>query len=90
MNPTITLYSTYYGLTQNIPSWDDTAPYEPLRGVPTSERAYVTCTGLERIGREQIGDPQWPEPSQEYLTWEKAPFEVFKGENFEIISRRYA
>jgi hypothetical protein len=87
MTPTITLYSTYYGLTQNIPSWDDTAPYEPLRGVTAPERAYVAHTGLVRISDRQSGIAM---VTDDDLQYQRAPFEVFKGEGFEIISRRYA
>ena len=82
-----TLYSTYYGLTQKQPSWDDTTPFEPLRGIQTFDRACVTYKGLLRIsGREEdviLTQDEWK-------NWDSAPFEIFKGEGFEIISRRYA
>lgn len=87
MKPTITLYSTYCGLTQKAPNWEDCYPFEALRGVETFERACVTYKGLVRIsGRES----EVILTQEEWKHWEQAPFEIFKGEGFEIISRRYA
>lgn len=82
-----TLYSTYYGLTEKTPNWEDSTPFEPLRGIETFERACVTYRGLVRIsGRES----EVILTQEEWKNWERAPFEIFKGDNFEIISRRYA
>lgn len=86
-----TLYSTYYGLTEKTPNWEDCTPFEPLRGVQTLERAGVACTGLVRISGDHSGDHSGDMLSDKDLeAWSRAPFEIFKGESFEIISRRYA
>jgi hypothetical protein len=83
--PVRTLYSTYYGLTSDQPEWEDCTPFLPLHGIEPSERAWVGCTGLQRVSR-----PYGEDFDPDFQKWKTAQFEIFKGENFEIVSRRYA
>lgn len=62
------------------PGWTDWAiPYEALEGSPYTERAAVDVNGsVIRVT-----------PDQEAL-WDSAPFTIYPGDGWEILSRRRA
>jgi len=73
----LTIYHTIYGFTANVPNFEDCQPVSWLQSISPKERAMVGIAGLVGI----------PEDHPEYGT---APFEIFMGDGFRIVSRRYA
>lgn len=77
----LTLYWSHGELRSTLEAWTQTDPCPAFQGVPTETRATPATKlfpgVLDYFGREDE-------------RWDKAPFDVYIGEQFEIVSRRYA
>lgn len=76
---TLTLYWSRGELVKTLEDWNDTSPCPVFQGVPTETRATPATDRFNGV-LDYFG--------YEDERWEKAPFDVYIGEGFEIVSRR--